>query len=155
MKDKPKKQIEKDLREAGICKAKLLSCAAGLRGKAAKKFIKDNKLENFEITPCQQKKLFEITYKAMEKDVRRIVNKKDVVELYGKTDWNKLLPAIKEILIDLRFRGDYTPETRKIIQRAVAKNDLKTFTALMKDRNNWKNVPKHRFERRVNYLIFH
>ncbi|CAB4005152.1 Hypothetical predicted protein [Paramuricea clavata] len=153
MKDKPKKQIEKDLREAGICKAKLLSCAAGLRGKAAKKFIKDNKLENFEITPCQQKKLFEITYEAMEKDVRRIVNKKDVVELYGKTDWNKLLPAIKEILIDLRFRGDYTPETRKIIQRAVAKNDLKTFTALIVDRSNWKNVPKDRYQRRVNFLL--
>jgi hypothetical protein len=40
MKEKTKKKIEIDLRNAGIAKAKLLSCAARLRGKAAKKFIK-------------------------------------------------------------------------------------------------------------------
>ena len=39
MKAKMKKNIEIDLRNAGIDKAKLLSCAAGLRGKAAKMFI--------------------------------------------------------------------------------------------------------------------
>ncbi|CAB4023075.1 Hypothetical predicted protein, partial [Paramuricea clavata] len=156
MKEKTKQQIEGDLRKAGIdkAKAKLLSRAAGLEGKAAKKFIKDNKLENFKITPCQQKKLFEITYEAMEKDVRNIINRKDVVELYGKADWNKLHPAIKEILIDLQFRGDYTPETRKkIIHRAVTDNYFNVFYFLMKDRKNWKNVPKDRFERRVKFLL--
>ena len=41
MKEKTKKQIGTDLRKAGIdkAKAKLLSCAAGLRGKAAQKFV--------------------------------------------------------------------------------------------------------------------
>ncbi|CAB4026848.1 Hypothetical predicted protein, partial [Paramuricea clavata] len=114
----------------------------------------DNKLENFEITPCQQKKLFEITYKSVEKDVRRIVNEKDVVELYGNTNWNQLHLAIKEVLIDLHFRGDYTPATRKIIQQAVADNKFGKFFDLMIDRKNWKNVPKDRFERRVAYLLF-
>jgi hypothetical protein len=90
----------------------------------------------------------------MEKDVQDIVNDKDVVELYGKTDWKNLHPAIKEVLIDLRFRGDYTPETRKIIQQAVADNDFEKLFDLMIDRKNWKNVPKDRFLRRVSYVLF-
>jgi hypothetical protein len=91
----------------------------------------------------------------MEKDVRRIVNEEIVVKRYGKTDWNKLHCAIKKILIDLRFRGDYSIKTRKIIQKAVADNDLKKFTALMADRKNWKGVPKVRFEGRVKCLKSH
>ena len=90
----------------------------------------------------------------MEEDVRRIVNKKDVVQRYGNTDWNNLHPAIKEVLIDLQFRGDYTPETRKIIQQAVVDNDFEKLFDLMIDRKNWKNVPKDRFLRRVSYVLF-
>ncbi|CAB4018714.1 Hypothetical predicted protein [Paramuricea clavata] len=148
--------LRRSERKAGICKenAKLLSCAAELQGEAARKFMKDNKLENFEITPLQQKILFEITYKAMEEDVQKIVNEKDVVELYGKTDWNKLHPAIKEVVIDLQFRGDYTPAAREIIQEAVATNYFLLFYDLMKDRKNWKNVPKDRFQRREIYLLY-
>jgi hypothetical protein len=82
------------------------------------------------------------------------LNNKDVVKLYGKADWNNLHPAIKEVLIDLQFRGDYTPETRKrIIHRAVTDNYFNVFYFLMKDRKNWKNVPKDRFERRVKFLL--
>ena len=87
--------------------------------------------------------------------MQRIVNKKDVVQHYGKTNWNKLHPAIKKVLIDLRYRGDYKPKTRKIIQRAVADNDLKKFTALMANQKNWKSVPKFRFQGRVKCLKSH
>ena len=86
----------------------------------------------------------------MGEDVRRIVNEKIVIKRYGKTDWNKLHSAIKKVLIDLRYRGDYKIETRRIIQKAVVDNDLKKFTALMANQKNWKSVPKFRFEGRVN-----
>ena len=91
----------------------------------------------------------------MEKDVQEIVNDKDVVERYGKTDWKNLHPAIKEVVIDLQFRKDYTLATREIIQEAVATNYFLLFYELMKDRKNWKNVPKDRFERRETYLLYY
>lgn len=79
-----------------------------------------------------------------------------MVKAYGKTDWARLNSAIKDVVVDLRYRGDYTPRTRRKIQRAIAANDLKKFTVLMSDRNFWVNqigVPKNRFERRKNYLV--
>jgi hypothetical protein len=91
----------------------------------------------------------------MEEDVQEIVNEKEVVELYGKTDWKNLHPAIKEVVIDLQFRKDYTLATREIIQEAVATNHFVLFYELMKDRKNWKNVPKDRFKRRVTYLLYY
>ena len=91
----------------------------------------------------------------MEKDVQDIVNDKDVVELYGKTDWKNLHPAIKEVVIDLQFRKDYTLATRKIIQEAVATKDFLLFYEGMNDRKNWKNVPIDRFKRRVTYLLYY
>ena len=75
---------------------------------------------------------------------------------YGKTDWNQLNSAIKEVVVDLRYRGDYTPTTRRKIQRAVAANNLQLFTQLMSDESYWMGtikVPKDRFLRRKNALV--
>jgi hypothetical protein len=33
----------------------------------------------------------------------------------GKTDWDKLHPAIKDLFVDLRFPGDYTPASHKLL----------------------------------------
>ena len=73
------------------------------------------------------------------------------MKAYGKTDWNKLNSAIKNVVVDLKFRGDYKSTTRKKIQAAIASNDLKRFTKLMSDRDYWVNkmgVPEDRFKRR-------
>jgi hypothetical protein len=59
-------------------------------------------------------------------------------------------------VIDLRYRGDYTPTTRNKIQRAMVANNLKLFTQLMSDENYWRKtigVPRDRFFRRKNYLV--
>lgn len=151
MKEKTKDQIKKDLMAAGLSEADatLFAGAAGLSGASARKYITDNKLP--EITPEQQKALFAITYAAMEADVKRIASKADVVAKYGATDWDKLDPAIKDLLVDLRYRGDYTPGTRAKIQEMVSKNDVRGIATVMADEKYWvteRGVPKDRFQRR-------
>ena len=42
-----------------------------------------------------------------------------------------------ETLIDLRFRGDYTPGCRRLLQRTVAANDRAAFVAAIGRRDNW------------------
>ena len=74
---------------------------------------------------------------------------------YGTTDWDRLNSAIKEVVVDLRYRGDYTPATRRKIQSAIAANNLALFTKLMSKEDYWRNeikVPRDRFWRRVNAL---
>ncbi|PJA33093.1 MAG: hypothetical protein CO187_02570, partial [Zetaproteobacteria bacterium CG_4_9_14_3_um_filter_53_7] len=130
----------------------VLSGATGLSGKSARQFIKDNGLSGFEITIPVQQKLFELIYGELEKDVIRICSKTDCVKAYGPVDWPGLHPKIRDIVIDLRFRGDYHTNSRKKIQKHVANNDLPSFAEQMRDRDNWKSVPEDRFARRVTYL---
>ena len=153
MREKKADKIEADLKKAGVSddQAKLFAQAAGKKGDEARKFIKDTPGLK-EITPAQQKKLFELSYAELEADVKRICGKDDVVKKYGETDWDKLHPAIRDVLVDLRFRGDYTPTAREKIQALVAKNDLKGFAAALKVRGDWDGVPKDRFDRRTSLL---
>jgi hypothetical protein len=151
MKEREAEQVSRHLQQAGLMAedAKAYAKGAGLSGAAARDFIKKNKL--VEITPAQQKALFQISYEEIEADAKRISNKGDVVKLYGKTDWDKLHPAIKDLVVDLRFRGDYTPATRKLIQKAVAGNDLPAVAAVISEARHWKGGPDDRFRRRRDY----
>ena len=99
-----------------------------------------------------QKGLFEISYDEESDQVYRICTRSDVDEKYGECDWDKLNQKIKEILIDLKFRGDYTPTSRGYIQEPAADNDLKAFKAVISDRAKWATVPQARFEARKKYL---
>ena len=156
MKGKESYDIIKDLTDAGLSHphSKLLSTASGLFGDNAKKFIAENHgLDIFTISIEQQEELFRISYAEMEADVMRICNKADCVEAYGAVDWNKLDPDIKEVIIDLRFRGDYHPTSRRLIQKYVSKNNLGMFTKNLCDRELWENVPEDRFNRRAEFLL--
>ena len=143
-----------DLTTAGVDAkdAAKVSKAAGLRGEAAKKFITDNGLKTWEITPEAQVLLFEITYRAEAAEAERLCTKADVVTAFGKVEWAKLEPAIQDMLVDLKFRGDYTGGARKKIQKHVVANDLEAFAAELGKKANWPNVPKDRFDRRVAFL---
>ncbi len=154
MKERSSASIAQDLVDAGVSPdtAALISQAAGLTGAAARQFIQDRHLETFEITPAGQKALFLHTYAALKKDVQRISDKPEVVQAYGACALDSTDPAIVDILVDLRFRGDYTGASRAWVQRPAARNDLPAFIQTMKDAANWTNVPRDRFQRRYAFL---
>jgi hypothetical protein len=151
MKQRSSKKIIQDLEAAGLpeASAKLYAGAAGLSGKKAREYVKAHRLP--EITPAQQKSLFAISYAEAEADVKRISNRADVVKKYGKIDWQKLDPVIRDILVDLRFRGDYTPRSRMLLQKFAVANDRKAIAGVLAEKKNWPGVPPDRFKRRRDY----
>ncbi len=150
MKLRSKSEVRDDLIVAGLdaAKAVLISQAAGLKGEEAEEFIEENDLEDFEISPEAQLKLFEIEYGRKVDDTKRLATKADVTRAYGETNWDALHQVIKDVLVDLRFRGDYTPSCRKFLQVHVANDDLEGFAKEIADQSRWPNVPTDRFERR-------
>lgn len=147
-------KIKGDMVVAGLTNAKAdtLAKAAGLCGEVATQFIVDNDLLDFQVSPQQQKALFKITYTDEAQEVKRICEKADVVKLYGKTNWATLHVAIKDVTVDLKFRGDYTGTSRKLIQKSISDNDLEEFKKQLKNQSHWSDVPPDRFSRRVAYL---
>lgn len=156
MKMKNSFKIQQNLIISGvkIADAKLLAKAAGLYGGSAKSFIVSNQLEEYEITQQQQVNLFNISYLEEEAEAKRLCSKADVVTKYGRCDWDKLDYAIKEILVDLKFRGDYTGSTRKFIQQYVVSNDTMGFLKVLSDKAKWarQRVPSDRFQRRITFF---
>jgi hypothetical protein len=152
MKTKSAARIKADLKAAGLSDAEATrySGAAGKKGDTARKFRDENAL--VEITPEQQKSLFLSSYDDAAADVKRICEKPDVVAKYGATDFANLNPLIRDILVDLRFRGDYSGATRAHVQHCVVANDVVCLRGVISNRNLWLTVPKDRFRRRVEYL---
>ena len=153
MKERTTQQVYDDMMDAGLEPyiAAAYAKGAGLSGSDAEKFIAQNSALPFLPASVEQN-LFSTEYDRMLADVMRICTKTDVVQKYGSTDWENLNPAIQELLVDLRYRGDYTPKTRLSIQEAVANNDLESLAATMSDRNTWASVPQDRFDRRASFM---
>lgn len=151
MKQRGKQSVFQSLFAAGISQneALKLSSGAGLFGSTAFDFIISNDLLDYQISPLQQLRLFEQTYDEIEKDVVRISSMKAVVLKYGEIDWAKLNSKIKDILVDMRFRGDYTPITRNLVQGPAAKNNLKSFCSAVSESFHLTNVPSDRIRLRT------
>ncbi len=156
MKLKSSIKIKRELISVGLKEneASLLSKASKLSGNLAKSFITKHKLEKFEITQQAQVKLFNISYKEEEAETKRLCTKSDVEIKYGKCNWDKLAPVIKQVLIDLKFRGDYAGNTRTFLQKHVVANDSKGFLKALSLRSNWVKpfVPQDRFQRRIDFF---
>lgn len=154
MKEKTQKKISEDIVAAGLTQtqADTIKKSAGLNGVTARFFVVENDLLDFQLTPGQQLALFKISYDDLVKDVKRICADAANVTEYGAVDWDKLDSKIKDITVDLRFRGDYTKTSRKNIQKSIADNDLKEFKKQLEDSTKWPGVPQDRFDRRVKFL---
>lgn len=152
MKHRTRESIRADLVAAGVdaTVAEKYAGAAGLFGDKAKTYRMEQNLP--EISLAAQKKLFEITYAQIETSARKICESDDVVKKYGKVDWSNMNDTIKQMVIDLRYRGDYTPKTRERVQPLVVASDVQGLATLMNDREFWKAVPKNRFERRAAFM---
>ena len=149
-------EIYSDLTAAGVANAtaEILRGASGLELEEASDWVKDNKTNVGVISAEAQHKLFEVVYAEYEQKTKRLATKDDVTAAYGETDWDNTNGAIKELLVDLRYRGDYKPSTRKWIQEHVANNDLAKMTEIMSD-ERWKTefgVPTDRFNRRKAFM---
>lgn len=152
MKLKKAAKIEADLVSAGVpaADAKMLRAAAGLSGAGARAFRDAHK--SFQISLEVQIKLFDISYREEEAEVKRISAKPDCVAAFGAVDWDKAHSAIRDIFVDLKFRGDYTPASRKFVQKFLVNNDLKGLAACMADQGKWASVPSDRFKRRRDFI---
>ena len=148
------------LKKAGIenKKAEAISKGAKKKGCLAYNFVLENRESIEEITDIQQLRLFEITYKELEKDVERISKLRKNIRDYHSNPytlpdlaWENIPDKIKEVLIDLRYRGDYTPQARELIQKMAYDGDIEGFGKAISNRNFWIKVPKDRFNRRVEY----
>ncbi|WON77730.1 hypothetical protein OK023_03280 [Serratia sp. UGAL515B_01] len=106
----------------------------------------------------QQLSLFMLTYEDLKSDVEKICKDKFTITKYHPNPnisstlaWDAIPDKIKEILIDLRYRGDYSSRTRKYIQRPAYSGDLQSFGRVIADRSIWLSVPDDRFKRRVEF----
>ena len=98
-----------------------------------------------------------MAYSEAEADVKRICTKPDVVKKYGKCDWDKIDDGIKEFLIDLRFRGDYSgmdgKNERSKIQKAAVTNNYDELIKHASDNKVWNaNLDGNRFNQRIFHL---
>jgi hypothetical protein len=104
-----------------------LGDAAGLTGSAADAFVRDN--GDIRIDEAQGRALFDLTYAAETAAARDFATNPDTYSRLGipyeSADWDGLDPAIRGILIDLKFRGDYRPwwPAQAELQQAIVAND--------------------------------
>lgn len=150
-------QVISELRHAGMTleDATFFGNAAGLRGARAENFVKKRMIESPVISITAQRALFEkITTPETIADIKRIFSKHDVVVTYGSARWENLSDYAKEIVFDLRYRGDYTPTTRKVIQPLLVSGDDEGLRAVMRDTGYWANlnVPAGRVRARANMV---
>jgi hypothetical protein len=147
---------ETDLTEAGVPEPLFswLIAAKGLKGQAAKTYLDaaSEEIRKFQITRKQQYKLFIPVYEFMKSEVIRISGSPANIEDYGYLTWETTDSKIQDIAVDLIYRGDYTPNTRKSVQQHIVDNNLPALSTTMADSSKWPGVPSDRFNRRANYL---
>ncbi|MEM6269717.1 MAG: M15 family metallopeptidase [Bacteroidota bacterium] len=109
--------IKAHMQAAGIGgqQANLLAASAGKKGASAKKYVADYRDQIGDITQEQQKKLFEIVYVEYEAKAKGRATKhgayaqreEDKPFMLTPEQYDALHPTIKELLVDLTYRGDY------------------------------------------------
>jgi hypothetical protein len=154
MKERTPTQIVRELTSSGLdaTSAKLLSRASGLKGAGATAFIAEHDLKRFEISQEVQRALFGIVFAQQRAEVVRISDKPDCRAKFGRVAFDALLPAILDLFVDLKFRGDYTPGSRLLVQPLLVRNDLPELAMKLRRRESWSAVPPDRFKRRNDYL---
>ena len=128
--------------------------AKGLRGESAKAYLEraPENIKKQAITREQQYKLFLLVYDFMRKEVIRISGSSFNVNNYGILNWEAVDSKIQDVVVDLIYRGDYTPEKRAVMQRYFVDSDILGMRKVMSGIENWYGVPSDRYMRRREYL---
>ncbi|WP_369958372.1 pesticin C-terminus-like muramidase [Pseudomonas benzenivorans] len=128
--------------------------AKGLKGQAAKDYLASasTEIKSTRITRKQQYDLFIPVYEFMKNEVIRISSSNSNIEEYGRLNWDATDSKIQDMAVDLIYRGDYTPNSRKIVQQHIVDNNIEELQKVMSDRTRWPSVPDDRFSKRSEYL---
>lgn len=150
-------QVVRELTLAGAPKrdAVLLSSGAGLRGQAAEQYVRNRRSVAPPISLPVQKRLFqEITTPEIINDIKRIFAKSSVVQQYGEVVWEDLPLPVRELVFDLRYRGDYTTRTRERVQPTLVNQDYESLKRIIDDTAYWRElgVPTERIHLRQEIL---
>ena len=126
MKERSRDEVVGHLSRSGIplAEVEILADGARLHGSAAAAFIARADVAGITITESAQLSLFEIIYPWYLQEAERLCTKPDVTTMYGECRWDSFMPLLQEVIADLRFRGDYSPNTRQLIQSAIVNGDL-------------------------------
>jgi hypothetical protein len=153
MKEKSAGTIVSDLSTAGLDAptAQKIGKAARLKGPTAERFVIENDLLDFEISASVQLALFKKTYEFHLADMKLVSAGPIAVKEHGRVDWSKVPQTVLDILVDLRYRGDFTPASRKKFQAHVVNGEYEKFKKVIQDKSNWPTVPADRFELRSSY----
>ncbi|PSU86716.1 hypothetical protein C0W42_19685 [Photobacterium kishitanii] len=124
--DKLFSKIERNSKPISKTLLTWLKGGAGLKGQDAYEHYKklNDSVPQAEqmLTRKQQYFLFLEIYPYYSKETKRLLTKKDVKDIYDKDNiivWDDIPINIKELLIDITYRGDNSPRTRKIIMPAL------------------------------------
>lgn len=71
---------------------------------------------------------------------------------YSPLNWEAIDSKIQDITVDLIYRGDYTINSRTLVQQCIVNNNITALREVMSDRSSWPNVPDDRFNKRAEYL---
>ncbi|PMG48287.1 hypothetical protein BCU90_08750 [Vibrio lentus] len=127
----------------------------GVKKETALEFLRSSDLDDDELTLTrkQQHLMFNVVYEFMEEKTRILLTKPDVQAKFGLVDWDNLPLNVKEVMIDLTYRGDNSPRTREGFVPALINFDIMTFKEIMIRSNNlWRGVDLNRREKRESHL---
>jgi hypothetical protein len=136
-----------------------LSGAAGLTGDAAQTFVDDHGV--IFLTLDQADSLFDVTYAEETLVAREFATAPDQLGDFGVEyepveDWDRLHPAIRGIVVDLKFRGDYRPwwVEQQPLQNAIAANDPQGVLEAIRDPDAFPDDlgGSVRFQARIDWL---
>jgi 23S rRNA G2445 N2-methylase RlmL len=113
LKYRTEKEVEKDLKEAGMSQIdiNILKKGVKLTNKEADNFVKQN--PNFRVDEKVKKQLFCNEYNKKSKITKRIIEKTKEIK------WDDIPNNVKEYLVDLTYRGDLIPKIQPKIRQAV------------------------------------
>lgn len=147
---------EFDLKEAGTSEPlySWLIGAKGLQGQPARNYLNsaNQNIKKLRITRKQHHLLFISAYEFMKSEVIRISNTPVNTMEYSPLNWEAIDSKIQDITVDLIYRGDYTINSRTLVQQYIVDNNITALRNVISDRSNWPNVPDDRFNKRAEYL---
>jgi hypothetical protein len=136
-----KAAVKADLIAAGVSAddADKLSDGAGKKGDAAKKWVEDNVATLPAITKDVAKKLYGHIYPKYVEKAQKLVK-----DFGGK--WDACPTPMKEVLVDLGFRGDLVTKHEELVA-SIKASDYDAFCAVIHDLDYWQkntNLPKQK-----------